>query len=296
MKILLATDGSAYAEDAVKFLTKLCLTPDDEIMVLHVITWVPFKDDRESHNASIRQIKHNIAPRILDSSVNILSSAQAKISTALEEGYPDRTIVAAAVESGADLIVMGARGLTGINALVIGSVTRSVAINSLKSVLVTKGVYQESRSKLKVLFATDGSGYSDATMRLLTSLPFPDNTEVTILNVMQSPLSDIPERFILEIDDRVKQDLIKARTMEYTESEKILEHTGKYMSKRFLITRTLTKVGDPYFEILHEAEMLKPDIIAVGSSGMRGVKGILGSVSRDIVIHSPCSVLIGKKD
>lgn len=96
MKILLATDGSAYAEDAVKFLTKLCLTPDDEIMVLHVITWVPFKDDRESHNASIRQIKHNIAPRILDSSVNILSSAQAKISTALEEGYPDRTIVAAA--------------------------------------------------------------------------------------------------------------------------------------------------------------------------------------------------------
>ena len=114
------------------------------------------------------------------------------------------------------------------------------------------------------------------------------------MNVIQSPLSDIPERFIFEIDGRAKQDLIKARTMEYTESEIVLEHTVKYMSKRFPITRTLTKVGDPSFEILHEAEILKPDIIAVGSSGMRGVKGILGSVSRDIVIHSPCSVLVGR--
>ena len=296
MKILLATDGSAYAEEAAKFLTKLCLTPDDEVMVFHVITLAPFKDDRESHEASIRQIRHDIAPRILDSSVRILIPVHAKISTALEEGYPDRAIVDAAIRSGTDLVVMGARGLTGIKALVVGSVTRSVAINSLKPVLIVKPAQKGSPDKMKLLLAIDGSQYSDATMRILASLPFPQGTEMTVLNVIQSPLSDIPERFILETDDRIRQNLIRVRTMEYTGSERTLEQARKYLCRRFPMTRTLARVGDPSFEILHEAEILQPDIIAVGSSGMRGVKGMLGSVSRDIVIHSPCHVLVGKGD
>jgi nucleotide-binding universal stress UspA family protein len=39
---------------------------------------------------------------------------------------------------------------------------------------------------------------------------------------------------------------------------------------------------------------MKADIVAIGSRGLKGIKGLLGSVSRNIVIHSKSSVLIGK--
>ena len=54
---------------------------------------------------------------------------------------------------------------------------------------------------MKVLFATDGSEHSLATEDLLSSVPFADITEVTILNVTWSTFTDIPERFIKERDE-----------------------------------------------------------------------------------------------
>jgi nucleotide-binding universal stress UspA family protein len=57
----------------------------------------------------------------------------------------------------------------------------------------------------------------------------------------------------------------------------------------------LVRFGDPSEEILKVAETLNADIIAVGSSGMRGIKGMLGSVSRYVMNHTACSVLIGKE-
>ncbi len=44
------------------------------------------------------------------------------------------------------------------------------------------------------------------------------------------------------------------------------------------------------------AKTFEADIIAVGSKGMRGIKGMLGSVSRYVLGHSGCSVLIGKTE
>ena len=101
MKLLLPTDGSEYSEGAAHFLTHLAFTPDDEVTVLHVINWVPFRDDVESYYASLKHIKQDIAPKILDSTVDILKPLPAKISTALMEGYPDKSIIEAAENAGA---------------------------------------------------------------------------------------------------------------------------------------------------------------------------------------------------
>ncbi len=65
-------------------------------------------------------------------------------------------------------------------------------------------------------------------------------------------------------------------------------------SGRFTKVNSLTRDGDPSLEVLNAAKMLKTDIIVVGSKGMRGIKGMLGSVSRYILGPSECSVLIGK--
>jgi nucleotide-binding universal stress UspA family protein len=294
MKLLLPTDGSGYSEGAARFLAHLAFTRDDEVTVLHVISWVPFEDDVESHYASLKHIKQDIAPKILDSTVNILKPLPAKISTESMEGYPDKSIIEVAETAGVDLIVMGARGLKGIKQLIIGSVTRSVAISSPKPVFVIKPPQFEASAKMKILFATDGSPHAAAAGKFLASLPFHRDSEITVLNVAWSAISDIPERLSLEIGEKIKADVARARSIEFEASEKILEPAVKYLKERFPNVNGLTRVGDPAAEILSLAEESITDIVVVGCRGLKGVKGMLGSVSRNILMHSKCSLLIGK--
>lgn len=294
MKLLLATDGSDYSEGAARFLTQLSFTPDDEITVLHVINWVPFEDDVQSYHASLKSIKQDIAPKILDSAVAILKPLPAKISVESIEGYPDKSIIEVAETSGVDLIVMGARGLKGIKKLIVGSVTRSVAINSSKALLAIKPPQFSPSPGLNILFATDGSDYANAAGAFLTSLPFHPDSEINVLNVVWSSVADIPQRLSLEIGDEIKEEVARARSLEFAESEKVLEPAVKYLRKRFSNVNGLTRAGDPSIEILSLAEESKTDIIFIGCRGLKGVKGMLGSVSRNILSHSKCSVLIGK--
>ncbi len=294
MKILLATDGSEHAEVAAKFLTRLDLSSSDEVTVLHVTNWVPFQDDMESHYKSLKYFKEQISPKILDASVNILKPVKAGITVAEEEGYPDLAIMDVAARYDTNLIVVGAKGIKGITSFFVGSVARSVAINSSKPVLVVNAPMEEMSGPIRILFATDGSDSAASTASLLASIPFPEDTELMIMNVVNSAISDIPERFFFEISDKIKEDVARARTAEFKMSKKIIDETRPYFSRRFKKIDSLTKIGDPSIEILDSAEILNADIIAVGCRGLKGIKGMLGSVSRRILSHARCSVLIGK--
>lgn len=291
MKILFATDGSGYSERAGRFLTRLSLTPEDEITVLHVVSWVPFSYDTDSYHASLKTIKKEIAPRILDSAMEILGPVKARISTQITDGAPEKYIAEVARDSGMDMIVMGARGVRGLKSLVVGSVTKAVALSSAVPVLVTRTPLREA-SGMRILFATDGSDYSVSAARFLSLVPFPEDTEVTVINAVWSDFSDIPERFILEVDDRIKDVMAARRSGEIGESGKIVADTARLLEGRFSKVKTLSKTGDPALEILKAAESLETDIVAVGCRGMRGVKGMMGSISRNVLNHAACSVLI----
>lgn len=294
MKILLATDGSEFSEGAAKFLTRFNFSSHDEIIVLHAVSWEPVMSGWESLYVDLKKIKYEIVPKILDSAKDILKTSKAKISTSMVDGYSDKVIVDAAAGSDVDLVVMGARGLRGIGSLIVGSVTKLVAINSAKPVLIVKLPQQRVSEKMRILFATDGSACSDAAGEVLSSMPFAEDTEVTVLNAIFPALSDIPERFSMEINNRIKRAVADAREKEFKGSEKVIEKAGKQLSNKFSKIQKLTRMGDPTEEILKVAEDLKADIITVGSSGMRGIKGVLGSASRKILNHSRCSVLIAK--
>jgi len=294
VKILLATDGSEYSEEAAKFLTCLNFTPDDEITVFHTVSWVPFLYDEEAYCSALKEIKKEIAPKVLDAALEILKPVPAKVSAAIIDGSPEEYIVNIAAEADMDLIIMGARGIKGIKTLFVGSVTRAVAGRSAKPVLIVRAPIGERKCGMKILFATDGSEYSIATGAFLASLPLAEDTELTVLNVIWSEYSDIPERFSLEVNERMKELVANARKIEFERSEEILEEAVGVLSKRFKHINVLSQIGDPSEQILKTAESFNADLIAVGCRGLKGMKGLMGSVSRNIVTHAKCSVLIGK--
>ena len=293
MKILLATDGSEYSKGAANFLTGLKLTPHDEIMIFHAVYWIPFLYDADFYIETLKEIKQEIAPKVIDSIMDILKPVNARISTAIVEGSPAQSIIDAVRTSDMDMVVMGARGIKGIESLFVGSETRAVAIKSPKPVLVAKLPLRE-QPVFKVLYATDGSDYSRDTGYFLNSMPFPDNTEITVLNVVPPEFLDIPETFVPKVNERIIEIRDQAQSIRLTNSQRIVEQAEKLLSKTIRTIKMLSEVGDTSAVILRVSEEIKADLIVVGCRGLKGIKGVMGSVSRNILAHSKCSVLIGK--
>jgi nucleotide-binding universal stress UspA family protein len=294
MKILLPTDGSEYSDTAARFLTRLALSHNDEITILHVLNDDPFQDKEDYYYARIKEINKLIAPKILESTANILKSVPAKLNTVLMNGYPDKCIVEAAVDSNVDIIVMGPKRLKGIKSRIVGSVTKAVSIISPKPVLIIKPSQGEASSKMKVLFTTDGSDYTKKAGEIITLMPFPDDTEITVLHVITPAFYDIPDKFMTKIDTSFSEDVKRYNSAELQESERIIAQTTEYLGNKFSNIAKLTKVGEPSDEILQTANELNIDIIVVGSKGMGGFRGIVGSISRYILSVAECSVLISK--
>lgn len=299
MKILFATDGSEYSNSAARFLTRLNWSHEDSLTVFHAIYAVPFRDDEQFYFNTLTAIKKELAPRIIDSALAVLRPVQASISVEIGESppvqcTPEQCILDAAESAGADCIVMGARGIRGLTSYVLGSVTRLVAIRSSRPVLVVKPDVSSRPGALTILFAADGSEASLAAADFAASLPFPDDTTVTVAHIISSPFDDVPERYLMEVTERVKEAVAGTRAMEFAEAEKIIERARAALRKRFKNIQVVTKVGDPSLELLNEGEKAAADLIAAGSRGLRGLKGMLGSVSRNVLTHSKCSVLIGK--
>ena len=294
MKILLATDGSDFSLGAAHFLSRFGCSSDDKITVLYVISGAPLSDEDGPHYADLMQIKKGIAPKILDATVAELKDLKAKISTVVATGHPDKAIIDAALLVRMDMIVMGARGIKGVKSLFLGSVTRATAINSPVPVLVTRPPQWKASGPMKILYATDGSEFALETGRLLARIPFPADSEVTILYVSGSSLADIAEQFYLEVAGRVKDIAAMITKMEYRNAEHIMHDARSFLEGKFAKVSNLVENGDPTEMILNAADSIGADIIALGSSGMRGLKGMLGSVSRRVLGHAACSVLIGK--
>lgn len=294
MKILLPTDGSENAESAALFLKRLNLTSGDEITLLHVISDDPFQDKDDYYYSRIRQIKQAVAPGILHAAENSLRPVPAVIRTAVMSGYPDQCIVEAAVAADADLIIMGPMRLKGIQSHIVGSVTKSVSISSPKPVLVIKPVRRDSPDRITILFTTDGSDHAKQAGETLMGIPFHDNAEITVLNVTAPAFHDIPERFMPSMDAGFTEDLKKYSVAESEKSHTILEQAREHLRGKFSRISVRAKTGDPSDEILQTAHDIGADVIVLGSKGMGGFKGVVGSVSRYILSVAECSVLVAK--
>lgn len=294
MNILFATDGSEYSEHAAKFISSFTFSEKDEIKIIHAISWLPVMREWESLADDFQTIRENVVPKILDSASEILKTTNAEISTSYAEDFPDKAIIDAAQSSNSGLIVMGATGVRGIVTHLVGSVTKKVASKAHAPVLIVRSPRKEFTGKLKILFATDGSEHSNSTADILRLIPFPEKTEMTILNVSFTTLYDIPDQFSMEVDSRIKNIIAGTHEEASRISHNITTETYDLLKNRFAGSERVTKFGDPPLEIISAADDMGADIIAVGSSGKRGILKSLGSVSRYVLNHAKCSVLIGK--
>jgi len=293
MRLLFATDGSEYSEKAAEFLERFHFSQEDEIFIIHASSWMPIMSEWELTIPEIHEIRQEIVPKILESAERLLSPLKVKIQTIYEEDYPENAIIRKANELNVDLIVMGASGIRGFASRIVGSVTKSVAIKSERPVLIIRPLKREEKD-LRILFATDGSVHSEAVVDLLDSLPLPDGSELILFSVLHTDYFGVPDYLSLEIDDRVKDIIISLQEKESKESERIFKSAEQRLRNQFRKIKRIVRTGDPAEEIIKASNEFGVDLVALGSSGKKGFLGLIGSISRYVLHHAECSLLIAK--
>ena len=146
MKILLAVDGSDCSDAAAQELAKRPWPPQSEVKVITALEipapvgmepWAISPDYFENLETALRPA----AQAVLESALLKLKSITdktLKISSEIIQGSPAQVIVDEAESWGADLIVMGSRGLGVWNRLLLGSVSNAVVHHAKCSVEVVR--------------------------------------------------------------------------------------------------------------------------------------------------------------
>lgn len=131
MKVLLAIDESEYSENAVNEVGERAWTPGTTVRVLHVVEkFVPTAQELwYDAGGDLERLKAEAAERgreMTERAAKWLRGRGLQVETALREGDPHKLIVEEAKQWGADLVVVGSHGYTGLKRLLLGSVAQSV--------------------------------------------------------------------------------------------------------------------------------------------------------------------------
>ncbi|RMH07060.1 MAG: universal stress protein [Nitrospirae bacterium] len=287
MKILLAVDGSDQSYEAVR---SLCvLAPAEELVILHVmhlphLSYPIFGSGLDKDLAlTVEQAMKEEGEQLLDRMVSLLPPHHGSPVKRLESGSPAEVILSTADSMGADLIVLGARGLSALQEHVFGSVSHRVMTHAPCAVLVVKSPLRQLQELLVPIGnPEDGQAIGD----LLLKQPFREPPAITVLHVLPfaTPVwpvgALIPEAFRKEM-------LSYAEEMTGAVSSRLT--AAGYQAKGRAV------MGPPAESIAQEAATLHVDLVMMRSHSRSGIsRFLLGSVSHSVMHQIACSFLLVK--
>ncbi len=275
MKVVIGMDGSKYSRWALEWIARLPLAAPPPVVALHAVDLSALKapvmfqpmvvGNEPFIQAEVKRLDKK-AKEVVAETKRSFDSFNLQGRVMIAKGAPAEIIVKRARRG--DLLIVGHRGLTGLDRFMLGSVSTKVMLHAPCSVLVVK---QPSRPIRKILLATDGSKNANKALRFLLEDMRSANVEILVTHVMP---------FL--------------RYSEQNEAGKVLvdQCAEKLALAGYRVTPML-KLGSPADEIIKIAGRQKVDLIVSGAKGLGAIaRFFLGSVSMKLMQHSACSVLV----
>lgn len=285
-KVLIAYDGSTFADSAMDDLANAGLTGKE--VDAHIISvaevWLPPQTPegvtfptagmRHQHDRHVAEFEHT--KTLVERAATGLRSRFPgwNITTETTYGSPAWEILFKASDLKPDLIVVGACGVSGIDRILMGSVSQKVLTEADTSVRIARGKVEVEPGPVRLVLAYDGSAGSNAAEDSIVARNWPAGSEVKVVIVHDSA----HVRSTLDIND--------ARLNETAESV-----VAKIKAAGLGATLVIRE-GNPKHAIVEEAESWGADCIFAGATGYTGAlaKYVVGSVSAAVAQRAHCSV------
>lgn len=279
-KILVAYDGSGSAKNALKEASRFA---QEEKATIKLLVVVPSYDGDLDLLAisNVKESVENQGRMLLDEAVQIAEAEGLSPLKNLEFGEPYEKIVSVADDENCDLIVMGRKGMSGIERGLVGSVTARVIGHTKKDVLVIpEGA---TLSWNKVLLGTDNSPESRSAVERALEIAKEHNSAVAAVSVVYSAtdIFTMSHQLVNEMKKGVQKQLEKLK----------FEAKSAGLDLNLMI-----KEGEPHEGIIEAAQEFGANVIIMGSHGRTGLKRLLmGSVTEKVLGFAFCPVLVCHK-
>ena len=294
LRILLATDGSSGAGQALRLLTS-SLEPDGvaSVEVISVVSraanW-PAAGSTDAHKALLERGHRDEAERHVHDAAELLRAAGFEAVETVREGHPAETIVSDAMASEPDLIVLGSRGLSGLRRRVVGSVSGKVARYAMSSVLIAR----TAGPIRSVMLGYDASPDADEALELVARLPLRAGAVVTVCSAyfVARPLSSgLAPTMVAQVSAAYGDSLRWAREA----AEVMAASAAGRLLQRGVRSTHQTTSGPAHERLAIVAGELNADLVVVGSRGLSAIQRFfLGSTSAALVTQPPTSVLVAR--
>jgi nucleotide-binding universal stress UspA family protein len=141
--IVVGTDGSETAGEAVRQATELAQSTGASIDLVSAYEPVSNQRLREERRETPEDMQWAINPRedvdeTLEAAAKQVKEANVEVETFARQGDPADAILDVAEERGADLIIVGNKGMTGAKRFLLGSVPNKVSHHAPCSVMIIR--------------------------------------------------------------------------------------------------------------------------------------------------------------
>ncbi len=290
LKILLPVDITESHADLCSILNNVLPLKDVEIKLLYVREELPSIEHILATMGDFPEdLMHQIddtAKEVLESIKSELSAICPHISSVLASGPIASTIESVAKDQKSDLIVLPPGTHSRVEQLLLGSTSSHVVRHALQTVLILRDTEQNQQVK-NVVIGVDGSAQSENALRTaVRQFKLGERgATVHVINVVaiRGVWKYVSQTaFVAAIEDN----LTMAGEAIIAGAEKILAEEGV---KKIELT---LKSGNPAVEINKLVAAKKADLVVVAAHDKAVENFLLGSVSEQVALHSPCSTLV----
>lgn len=191
---------------------------------------------------------------------------------------PARALLEAA--SGAELLVVGARGLGGFRGVLLGSVSQHCLHHATTPVAVVREGSALPGEGRRIVVAVDGSDTSKQALRWAITEATRRGVTLAVVNAWHQPFVGTPYPTVL-FDPALFREASAA----------VLDEALTSCDPGDVIVERITGEGTPASVILDAAA--DADLVVMGSRGLGGFKGmLLGSVTTHVTRHASCPVIV----
>lgn len=290
MKVMIAYDGSSYADAAITDVYRAGLPRDSEILVVSVMDLSVVSPPMSEFNPRsfierralmvINQVKaHNQmeiekVKKSASKTADRLRSRfhEAKISYEVLYGKPAAEILQKAEEWKPDLIVVGSHGRSAIGRFFLGSVSQKIAESANCSVRVVRRTSADDGAPAKIIAGASSLTGAEEVVRALGKRVWSDKTEVNLIKV----------------DDGGWAGRVSAV---YPYSITLFEQFAAELRAAGLRVSVEIKCGDTQDVLLAEAEKREADAIFV-SAGFANDESGLDDTAASLITDANCTVEI----
>lgn len=279
-KILYADSGTGHTQDMLKALLDLPAIQRAHFTILHV---VPQQTTSEASTEKLAEGSKFLAEEL--KSLNIDPN---KIETVLRQGDPKDTVCEVAEEINADLLIMGSRGIKGLEAILGNSVSQYVFQLTNRPMLLVKDDIYVHKIK-RVMVGLDKSATSEYCLDLAIHL-FKDYPSVQF--------------YLVRVNPDLKPELLPLSKTE-TENNPVLAPAIAKVKKMGLNYKAIVTGGKPGETLCEMASENNIDLLMIGSPDRRpsiaktlpDLDRLLGtSLSDYIRVNATCPVLLARRE